>query len=83
MSMDVKQLPEEEQAAYLAIVDGCDVSIKGKKGQAIVQRTANDRQYEVYNPSTEEISKPIKYPIDALSLACKIVGGFLDWKAVE
>ena len=82
MSMEVRQLPDNEQAAYLAIVDGFDVKIKGNKCQVIVQSIDGDRNYEVYNPNTEEVSKPIKYPIDAMSLACKIAGGFLDWIAV-
>jgi len=83
MSMDVIQLPKNEEDAYLSVVDGYDVEITGKKGKMVVQKTADDRQYEVWDSKNDKTSKPFKYPIEAYNLACKMVGGFLDWKILE
>jgi len=81
--MDVKQLPDDEQAAYLSIVDGCDVKIEGRKGYVIVQKSEDDRKFEVYNSKTQKTSASMKYPIDAFLLGCKIVGGFEKWAAID
>ena len=83
MSMDVIQLPEDEENAYLSVADGYDIEIAGKKGKVVVQRTLDDRHYEVWDSKNDKTSKSFKYPIETFNLACKMVGGFLDWKILE
>ena len=82
MSMDIQQLTTDEQNAYFSIIEGNSVKIIGKNKEAIVQMTSDDKKYEVYDPHTAKVSKPLKYPIDAFFYACKIVGGFSNWSEI-
>lgn len=77
--MDVKQLPDDEQKAYLAIIDGYDVKIQGKKDFVIITKTHGDKNFEIFNPKFFKTPKIFKYPIDAFLEGCKIVNGFEKW----
>jgi hypothetical protein len=79
-SMDVKPLNRQESLAYLAIVEGHDVSITGTQGSMMVFQLRGGRQYEVYDPKTGLFVQTFKYPIDAMSIAVRKAGGFKTWK---
>jgi hypothetical protein len=79
-SMDVKPLSRQESQAYLAIVEGNDVSITGPQGSMMVFQLRGGRKYEVYDPKTTLFVQTFKYPIDAMSLAVRKAGGLKTWK---
>lgn len=75
---DIKQLNDEEEQAYLSIVDGNDIVISNENKKAIIQQS-NDK-YDVCNLQNKNVIKSFKYPIDALNYAVKIIGNFESWQ---